>query len=177
MQETRTRARKITCSTELQPTPVFCNAGELGSIPGLGRSTGEKNGYPLPYSGLENSMDYTAYEITESDTAEWLSLSLFLSRILAWRGPWGHRVGHNWATSTLTQCIQFSLNKSSVLTLLKCVWIAPVHILGWESSRRYKVSLCHIKYQPIFNKKLISLCLEHKLWRPGSFSTGFATVL
>ena len=100
-----------------------------------------------------------------------------LGEVHGQRGPWGHRVGHNWATSTLTQCIQFSLNKSSVLTLLKCVWSAPVHILGRESSRRYKVSLCHIQYQPIFNKKLISLCLEHKLWRQGSFSTGFATVL
>ena len=37
-----------------------CNAGELGSIPGLGRSPGEGNGYPLQNSGLEHSMDYTA---------------------------------------------------------------------------------------------------------------------
>ena len=34
-----------------------CNAGGLSSIPGLGRSPGEGNGYPLQYSGLENSMD------------------------------------------------------------------------------------------------------------------------
>ena len=34
-----------------------CNAGGLGSIPGLGRSPGEGKGYPLRYSGLENSMD------------------------------------------------------------------------------------------------------------------------
>ena len=32
-----------------------CNVGDLGSIPGLGRSPGEGNGYPLQYSGLENS--------------------------------------------------------------------------------------------------------------------------
>ena len=32
-----------------------CNAGDLGSIPGLGRSPGEGNGYSLQYSGLENS--------------------------------------------------------------------------------------------------------------------------
>ena len=31
--------------------------GDLGSIPGLGRSPGEGKGYPLQYSGLENSMD------------------------------------------------------------------------------------------------------------------------
>ena len=32
-----------------------CNAGDLGSVPGLGRSPGEENSYPLQYSGLENS--------------------------------------------------------------------------------------------------------------------------
>ena len=34
-----------------------CNAEDLGLIPGLGRTTGEGNGYPLQYSCLENSMD------------------------------------------------------------------------------------------------------------------------
>ena len=33
-----------------------CSAGDLGSVPGLGRSPGEGNSYPLQYSGLENSM-------------------------------------------------------------------------------------------------------------------------
>ena len=34
-----------------------CNVGDLGSIPGLGKSPGDWKGYPLQYSGLENSMD------------------------------------------------------------------------------------------------------------------------
>ena len=34
-----------------------CNVGDPGFIPGLGRSPGEGNGYPLQYPGLENSMD------------------------------------------------------------------------------------------------------------------------
>ena len=34
-----------------------CNMGDLGSIPSLGRSSGEGKGYPVQYSGLENSMD------------------------------------------------------------------------------------------------------------------------
>ena len=38
-----------------------CNAGDLGSIPGLGRSPGEWNGYPLQYSCLENSMNRGAW--------------------------------------------------------------------------------------------------------------------
>ena len=45
-----------------------CNAGDLDSIPGLGRSPGEGRGYPLQYSGLENSMDYLAQEIAKSPT-------------------------------------------------------------------------------------------------------------
>ena len=43
-----------------------CNAGDLGSIPGLGRSPGEGKGYPLQYSGLENSMDSIVYGVTKS---------------------------------------------------------------------------------------------------------------
>ena len=51
-----------------------CSAGDLGLIPGFGRFPGEGNGYPLQYSGLENSMD-------------WISMG-------------SQKVGHNWATLT-----------------------------------------------------------------------------
>ena len=44
------------------------NAGDLGSIPELGRSPGEGKGYPLHYSGLENSMDCIVYGIEKSQT-------------------------------------------------------------------------------------------------------------
>ena len=65
------------------PTPVFlgfpggsageesaCNVGDLGLIPGLGRSLGEGKGYPLQYSGLDNSMDYSVHGVAESDMTE-----------------------------------------------------------------------------------------------------------
>ena len=50
-----------------------CNAGDLSSIPGLGKSTGEGNGNPLQDSCLENSMDRgawqaTAHGVTKSQT-------------------------------------------------------------------------------------------------------------
>ena len=45
-----------------------CNVGDPGSIPGSGRCPGERNGYPLQYSCLKNSMDRGAW----------------------WRSPWGH---------------------------------------------------------------------------------------
>ena len=63
------------------PTPVFlgfpggsavkesvCNVGDLGSIPGLGRSPGEGNSYQLQYSGLENSMDCIVHGMAKSQT-------------------------------------------------------------------------------------------------------------
>ena len=49
-----------------------CNAGDLSSIPGLGRSPGEGNGNPFQYSSLENPMDRgawaTVHRITKSQT-------------------------------------------------------------------------------------------------------------
>ena len=55
-----------------------CNAGDLGSIPGLGRSPGEGKGYPLQYSGLENSRDCIVHGVAKSQTG----LSNFLSSLL-----------------------------------------------------------------------------------------------
>ena len=81
--------RKIRWRRNRLPTPVFldfpcdsaskesaCNEGDLSSIPALGRSPRERKGYPLQYSGLENSMDYSPLGHKESDTIEQLSLSL-----------------------------------------------------------------------------------------------------
>ena len=45
-----------------------CDAGDLGSIPGLGRSPGEEKGYPIQYSGLENSMDCMVHGVAKSPT-------------------------------------------------------------------------------------------------------------
>ena len=86
MQETPVQfwVGKIHWRRDRLPTPVFlgflcgsagkesaCNVGNLGLIPGLGRSPEEEKGYPLQYSGLENSMDYTVHGVTKSQT--WLS--------------------------------------------------------------------------------------------------------
>ena len=45
-----------------------CDAGDLGSIPGMGKSPAEGNGYPLQYSGLGNSMDRIVHGVTKSPT-------------------------------------------------------------------------------------------------------------
>ena len=56
-----------------------CNSGDLGSIPGLGRSSGKGNSYSLQYSSLENPMDrgacgYSPRGHKELDTTERLTL-------------------------------------------------------------------------------------------------------
>ena len=43
-------------------------AGDLGSIPESGRSPGAGNSYPLQFSGLKNSMEYTVHGVTKSRT-------------------------------------------------------------------------------------------------------------
>ena len=52
-----------------------CNGEDLGLTPGLGRSPGEGKGYPLQYSGPENSMDCIVHGVTKS----WSQLSKFHS--------------------------------------------------------------------------------------------------
>jgi len=52
------------------------NAGDEGSVPGLGRSPGEGNGYPLQYSCLENSTDRESWQTTvHAVTKSWTQLS------------------------------------------------------------------------------------------------------
>ena len=76
--------RKIPWRRDRLPTPIFlgfpcgsagkestCNVGGLGLIPELGRSPGERKGYPLQYSGLENSMGCIVHGVAKNQT--WLS--------------------------------------------------------------------------------------------------------
>ena len=79
-----------------------CNAGDLGSIPGLGRSPGEGNGYPLQYSGLENSVHGGLKEL---ETTERLSLSLYCGSFA-------------WCIIFLSLLSRFSLSLSAVLRYL-----------------------------------------------------------
>ena len=74
-----------------------CNAGEHGSIPGLGRSSGEGSGYPLQCSCLDRSLaGYSPWGHKESYAADPLTVSLFFfhSRfhlfegVKHWRWPW-----------------------------------------------------------------------------------------
>ena len=108
---------KICCRRGRLPTLVFlgfpcgsggkestCNVGDLASIPGLGRSPGEGKGYPLQYSGMENSMDCRVHGVTKS----WTRLSEFhhhsSSGILCL--PGGQKLQKN-HPAVFTTCFQY----------------------------------------------------------------------
>ena len=75
----RLRGKESACSAG--------NTGDVGSIPGSGKSPGKGNGYPLQYSCLRNPMDREAWKATlEEETAAH-------SGILAWAMPWTEEPG------------------------------------------------------------------------------------
>ena len=63
-------------------------------IPGLGRSPGERKGYPFQHSGLENSRECIVHGVTESDTTEQLSLSL-VKNLPAKQETWVQSLGQD----------------------------------------------------------------------------------
>ena len=85
-----------------------CNVGDLGLIPGLGRSPGEGNGNPLQYSCMENPMDGGAWGATVHGVAKsWTQLSNFTS---------------------LTQLIR-EKHEGAFWSFENVVYFDPVHIL------------------------------------------------
>ena len=83
------------------------NAGDLGSIPGLGRSSGEGNGNPFQYSCLENSMHKGAWRAVQSMGSQ--------------------RVGHKWVINTFIfwQYCSASLALESYYSLTVGRWLFP----------------------------------------------------
>ena len=67
----RTRLKRLSSSSSGSAgKESACNAGDLGSILGIRKSLGVGKGYPLQYSGLENSMESIVHGVVESDRTE-----------------------------------------------------------------------------------------------------------
>ena len=109
-------------------------AGDPGSIPGLGRSPGEGKGFPLQYSGLENSMDCIVHGVTQS--RPWLSDLHSL---------------HPGGLSSLTLCPSLALLSSLFCCFqsLGCVWFfglqparlpCPHHLPEFAQTHVHRVS-------------------------------------
>ena len=101
-----------------------CNAGHLGLIPELGRSPGEGKGYPLQYSGLENSMDCIVHGIAESDSTEGFSLLLFF---------YGKTIypGFSWMIQLFMPFLKSKLTISFLYHSQNCLCVEnKLHLLG-----------------------------------------------
>ena len=120
-----------------------CNAGDLGLIPGLGRSPGEGNGYPLQYSGLENSIDCIVHGVKESGMTEQLSLTS-----LPFKSEFFNKEFIIWATISYQSCFCWLyraypsltakniINLISLLTIWWCPCVQSSLVLNHQKSKR-----------------------------------------
>ena len=100
--------REILLGASLDRKEPACNAGDLGSIPGLRESLEEENGNPLQYFCLKNLMDREV----------WLQ-----SKGL-------QRVGHNWVARHKWQLVVFTFFSGFSCTFLKCPkWMSTTFIV------------------------------------------------
>ena len=94
-QDNYAKYKKLVVPCGLEGKESGCNAGDSGSVPGLGRSPGEGNGYQLQYSCLENSMDRGAWWLqsmgSQRDTTE--QLSTLIKTVRSWEGVAGRSEG------------------------------------------------------------------------------------
>ena len=112
-----------------------CNVGDLGSIPELGRSPGEGKGYPLKYSGLENSMDCTVLGVAKSQT--WLSDVHFHFLLLGYIYPQAN-------LSRVRVCVCVSLYISFIINLLHSM---SFNIKIWISNYSFSsLSLLYLSF-------------------------------
>ena len=128
-----------------------CNAGDLGSIPRTGRFPGKRNGYPLQYSCLENSMDRGAWQDS----------------------PWGHKESDMTERLSLRNAVFLvtSVNKNVSVTeipALHCEFLSPKGTQEreclWSSSNQTIAP-------PYSESQESSRCGKHRILDPDSWDT------
>ena len=119
-----------------------CNTGDTGdtgSIPGLGRSTGEGNGNPLQYSGLENSMDRGAWQATvHGVTKSWTWLKQLHFHFLS---PIMKRVSLLGVSSrrSCRSSLNHSTSASSALLIREVLDYCDIQLFTLEMNRDHSV--------------------------------------
>ena len=99
-----------------------CNAGDLVSIPGLGRSLGVGKGYPLQYSGLENSMDCIVHGVTKSQTRlsdfhfHFMNKAVMNGNPYKHQGPW--LLGDGWGMKGFLESLDPEPNPEGLVGLV-----------------------------------------------------------
>ena len=129
-----------------------CNAGDLGSIPVLGRSPGEGNGNPLRYSCLENPHEqrsltgYSPWGRKELDRTEWLSIHRMVKIQNAENTKYWRGCG---STGKLVHC------------WWECKMVQPLRMTVWQFSLQNQIYVYHVIQQPcsfIFIQRVENLC-------------------
>ena len=121
-----------------------CNVGDLGSIPGLGRSPGERNGNPLQYACLYNPKDKGAWQATVHEVAK------SRTRLSDWTEL-------NWTDPSQYSCLGNPMDKGA--------WQATVHevarswtwVSSWEHPHAILNSFCLILWSSICVKIVTTL--------------------
>ena len=118
-----------------------CNAGEVGSIPGPGRSPGERNGNPLRYSCLKNPMDRGAWRATVHGVAKGRTgLHSSASRWWGW-GSWKVLCSALLITKShkLQKFFFFFLKERNILSK------AGIHLFSESGKFLYRFCVCSFK--------------------------------
>ena len=154
-----------------------CYSEDLGSISGLGRSPGDGKGYPLQYSGLENSMDCIAHGVAKSQT--WLSDFHFtsLSLLILSLNDLSINVNGMLQSPPIIVLLLFLLYIHEYLSyVFRCFYIGCMYIyncylfLLWSLNNN--VVLFFVSYNSLYFKVyfvwflLISICIEYFLSSP-----------
>ena len=152
-----------------------CNAGDLGLIPGSGRSFGKRIGYPLQYSCLESSIDRGAWRATvqsiaQSDTTEWLSTQAHTGLKMEWvHFNWGFLVKasvqvkftHTYSSSVLVVC-NVKVLVAQLCPTLRPHGLKPARILcPWDSPGKNPGVGSHALLQRIFPTQGSNPGLQH----------------
>ena len=175
MQETQVNSwvGKIHWRRERLPTPVFlgfpcgpagkestCNVGDLGLIPGLGRSPREGKGYPLQYSGLENSMECIVHGVTKSQTRlsdfHFTSLTVTVATVLAKTLTVILAFKTRKPRTTMTQLLvtgaaNYVIPMCSLIQVIICgvCWKALSLSLRWAHSEHKELLMCATRAQSL----------------------------
>ena len=134
-----------------------CNAGDPGSIPGLGRAPGEENGNPLQYSHLENPMDRGGWWVTVHGLAKsqtWLREEHFIHKYSLY-----HLIGKTYCRYKEPAYLLFSISwrsygifrGTSIITIelpWNCAWVGQMLELS-------QVNMSHILFRSLYSLKKI----------------------
>ena len=131
-----------------------CDVGDLGLIPGLGRSPEEGNSYPLQYSGLENSVDSILHGVTKSQT-------LTLHSSLRHQGSPG-KIFLKWSSSMQTMRYWFYICRSNTKCPVKLLLLLLLKVLSilWHKGRIKWITTQVVHREGKTHKSGIQLQLE-----------------